>query len=65
MSGATPAMNGIVGNEWHDRDSGKRVTSVSDDKTKLLGGREGATGMSPHRPWEGFTESPPPLRGRR
>jgi predicted AlkP superfamily pyrophosphatase or phosphodiesterase len=49
MSGATPAMNGIVGNEWYDRDSGKRVTSVSDDKTKLLGGREGATGMSPHR----------------
>jgi arylsulfatase A-like enzyme len=49
MTGATPAMNGIVGNEWYDRDSGKRVTSVSDDKTKLLGGREGATGMSPHR----------------
>ena len=49
MSGATPAMNGIVGNEWYDRDSGKRVTSVIDDKTKLLGGREGATGMSPHR----------------
>jgi predicted AlkP superfamily pyrophosphatase or phosphodiesterase len=40
MTGATPAMNGIVGNEWYDRDSGKRVTSVSDDKTKLLGGKE-------------------------
>jgi predicted AlkP superfamily pyrophosphatase or phosphodiesterase len=49
MSGATPAMNGIVGNEWYDRESGNRVTSVSDDKPKLLGGREGATGMSPHR----------------
>ncbi len=49
MTGATPAMNGIVGNEWYDRDSGKRVTSVIDEKTKLLGGREGATGMSPHR----------------
>lgn len=49
MSGATPAMNGIVGNEWYDRESGKRVTSVNDDKTKLLGGREGASGMSPHR----------------
>jgi predicted AlkP superfamily pyrophosphatase or phosphodiesterase len=49
MSGAPPAMNGIIGNEWYDRDSGKRVTSVNDEKTKLLGGREGATGMSPHR----------------
>jgi predicted AlkP superfamily pyrophosphatase or phosphodiesterase len=49
MTGATPAMDGIVGNEWYDRESGKRVTSVNDDKTKLLGGREGASGMSPHR----------------
>ncbi len=47
MTGATPAMNGIVGNEWYDRESGRRVTSVSDGAVKLLGGREGATGMSP------------------
>ncbi|MGE0130594.1 MAG: alkaline phosphatase family protein [Blastocatellales bacterium] len=49
MTGATPAMSGIIGNEWHDRESGKRVTSVSDETVKLLGGREGATGMSPSR----------------
>jgi len=49
MSGATPAMNGIVGNEWFDRESGNRVTSVSDDKVKLLGGREGMAGMSPSK----------------
>lgn len=49
MSGSTPAMNGVIGNEWFDRESGKRVTSVSDDKVKLLGGREGATGMSPSK----------------
>ncbi|MBO0722707.1 MAG: alkaline phosphatase family protein, partial [Blastocatellia bacterium] len=49
MTGATPSMNGIIGNEWYDRESGKIVTSVSDDKTKLLGGKEGAAGSSPHR----------------
>ncbi|MGH9799560.1 MAG: alkaline phosphatase family protein, partial [Blastocatellia bacterium] len=49
MSGATPAMNGIIANEWYDRQAGKVVTSVSDDKTKLLGGKEGASGSSPHR----------------
>jgi predicted AlkP superfamily pyrophosphatase or phosphodiesterase len=47
MSGAPPAMSGIVGNEWWDRETGKRVTSVSDAKVKLLGGTEGAAGMSP------------------
>jgi predicted AlkP superfamily pyrophosphatase or phosphodiesterase len=46
MSGATPALNGIIGNEWFDRKTGKRVTSVSDGSVKLLGGREGANGMS-------------------
>ncbi len=49
MSGATPSMNGVIGNEWFDRESGKRVTSVSDSKVKLLGGRDGADGMSPSR----------------
>jgi Type I phosphodiesterase / nucleotide pyrophosphatase len=47
LSGATPAMSGIVGNEWWDRDSRKRVTSVSDETTKLLGGM--GTGSSPNR----------------
>src|SRR5262245_63072470 len=49
MSGATPSMNGIIGNEWYDRESGKRITSVTDGKVKLLGGTEGAAGMSPSR----------------
>ncbi|MDQ6704537.1 MAG: alkaline phosphatase family protein [Acidobacteriota bacterium] len=48
MSGATPSISGIVGNEWFDRDSGRQVTSVDDDKTKLLGGKGGA-GSSPSR----------------
>ncbi len=49
MSGATPAANGIIANEWYDRETGKVVTSVSDNKTKLLGGPAGASGASPHR----------------
>ncbi|MGH9754682.1 MAG: alkaline phosphatase family protein [Blastocatellia bacterium] len=49
MSGATPAMNGIIGNEWFDRESGRRVTSVSDSKVKLLGGSADASGMSPSK----------------
>src|SRR5579862_6751624 len=31
LSGALPAVSGIVGNEWYDRSIGKMVTSVSDD----------------------------------
>jgi hypothetical protein len=49
MSGASPAHNGIVGNEWFDRKMGRRTTSVADANTILLGGPAGATGMSPVR----------------
>src|SRR5580658_3393685 len=48
LTGSIPAIDGIVGNEWFDRESGKMVTSVSDDTTKLLGGN-GGTGSSPRR----------------
>ena len=47
LSGATPAMSGIIGNEWWDRTLRKRVTSVSDDSTELLGGS--GPGSSPNR----------------
>lgn len=49
LSGATPSISGIVGNEWYDRETKSSVTSVSDPTTKLLGGPAGATGSSPHR----------------
>jgi Type I phosphodiesterase / nucleotide pyrophosphatase len=48
LTGSTPAIDGIVGNEWFDRETGKTVTSVSDDATKLVGGN-GGTGSSPRR----------------
>ena len=47
LTGATPAMSGIIGNEWYDREAGKVVASVSDDGVRMLGG-DGA-GASPRR----------------
>jgi predicted AlkP superfamily pyrophosphatase or phosphodiesterase len=47
LSGATPALSGIIGNEWWDRASKKRVTSVSDEDSKLLGAA--GEGSSPNR----------------
>lgn len=49
MTGAWPAESGIVANEWPDRESGKRVTSVSDETARLLGGAEGEPASSPRR----------------
>ena len=48
LSGATPSVSGIVGNDWYNRATGKQVTSVEDGKTKLLGGSAGI-GSSPNR----------------
>src|SRR3954451_19373733 len=36
LSGAIPALSGIVGNDWFDREENKHVTSVSDSKNKFL-----------------------------
>ncbi len=49
MTGAYPAETGIVGNEWPDRSTGKKVTSVSDDTVKLLGGNPNEAASSPRR----------------
>jgi len=49
LTGATPSFSGIVGNDWYDRETGKRVTSVSDPNTKLLGADTSAAGSSPRR----------------
>ncbi|MEP7363526.1 MAG: alkaline phosphatase family protein [Acidobacteriota bacterium] len=47
LSGATPSLSGIVGNDWYDRASGKNITSVVDPTMKLLGAPGEAS--SPHR----------------
>jgi predicted AlkP superfamily pyrophosphatase or phosphodiesterase len=46
LTGATPSISGIIGNDWWDRDRGKNITSVADESTKLLGGKPGI-GASP------------------
>src|SRR5258706_9747026 len=38
MTGAYPAETGIIANEWPDRETGKKVSSVSDESAKLFGG---------------------------
>ena len=48
LSGATPSVSGIIGNEWMDRQTNESVTSVSDKSTTLLGGSVG-NGSSPNR----------------
>jgi predicted AlkP superfamily pyrophosphatase or phosphodiesterase len=48
LSGATPSVSGIIGNEWLERETNEPVTSVSDKSTLLLGGINGK-GSSPHR----------------
>ncbi len=47
LTGATPSVSGIVGNDWYDRDEGVKVSSVSDAKTQLLGAS--GAGSSPNR----------------
>src|SRR5262249_35770794 len=47
LSGATPSLSGIIGNDWYDRALGKNVTSVEDPETTLVGGD--GTGFSPRR----------------
>jgi predicted AlkP superfamily pyrophosphatase or phosphodiesterase len=49
MTGAFPAQSGIVGNEWIERETGKRITSVSDTTVKALGGNANEPAASPRR----------------
>ena len=51
LSGAPPALTGIIGNEWYDRELGKNVTSVSDDKKAFqsLGGDPAKKAAAPHK----------------
>src|SRR3954467_13864100 len=48
LSGATPSVSGIIGNDWFDRETGASVTSVSDTTVKVLGAADAAK-ASPRR----------------
>jgi len=49
MTGAPPAGTGIVGNEWIERETKTRVTSVTDNSVSALGGGPNEPGYSPRR----------------
>ena len=48
FTGSYTSGHGIVANEWWDPQKKKRVTSVEDDATKLVGGDSAGPGASPH-----------------
>jgi predicted AlkP superfamily pyrophosphatase or phosphodiesterase len=49
MTGAYPSQTGIIANEWYERETGKKVKSVTDDSTIKLAGKPGEKGYSPRR----------------
>lgn len=49
MTGAYPAETGIVGNDWPDRVTGKKVSSVTDTSVSPLGGNPTDPASSPRR----------------
>jgi hypothetical protein len=49
LSGATPSVSGIVGNDWFDRATGVNVTSVSDPTVTPVGSTTAAMAASPRR----------------
>ena len=50
LTGATPSVSGIIGNDWFDRASGATVTSVSDGTVSVVGVPSTDTGSaSPRR----------------
>jgi predicted AlkP superfamily pyrophosphatase or phosphodiesterase len=48
LSGATPSVSGIIGNDWFERGTGATVTSVSDPAVRPLGASTGSP-ASPRR----------------
>ena len=48
LSGATPSVSGIIGNDWFDRESGKSVASITDETVKPIGATDAAK-ASPRR----------------
>ncbi|WP_114782022.1 alkaline phosphatase PafA [Botryobacter ruber] len=46
-TGSVPALNGIIGNFWYDRETGKSVYCVEDKTVKTVGSNSDAGLMSP------------------
>src|SRR5262245_16809402 len=48
LSGATPSVSGIIGNDWFDRETGSTVESITDRDAKPVGSAS-ASAASPRR----------------
>jgi predicted AlkP superfamily pyrophosphatase or phosphodiesterase len=48
-TGSTPAIHGIIGNNWWDKTLKKNINCVEDDKQKPVGATEGNGDVSPWR----------------
>ncbi|MCU0229447.1 MAG: alkaline phosphatase family protein [Bryobacterales bacterium] len=49
LTGAYPVNSGIVGNDWYDRESGKKVESITDFAETNHGAENDGAGASPRR----------------
>ncbi len=47
-TGTSPAVHGIVGNNWYERSLGKEIGCVDDESVNLVGAVESETAQSPH-----------------
>jgi len=46
-TGATPAIHGIIANDWYDKNAKRKINCVTDDKQKIVGGDKGRGNVSP------------------
>ena len=49
FTGTTPAVHGIIGNDWYDKDSQQMVNCVGDSRQKPVGVEQGRGAVSPWR----------------
>lgn len=50
-TGSVPSLNGIVGNNWYDKDKRKNVYCTDDDSVRGVGSDNSAGRMSPKNMW--------------
>ncbi len=50
-TGSVPALHGIVGNNWYDKDKKRVVYCTDDDTAQTVGGKSIAGKMSPRNMW--------------
>lgn len=48
-TGTTPALHGIIANDWFDKEHNKMVNCVEDERQKIVGGEKGNGDVSPWR----------------